>query len=142
MRQRLEPLLSQAWQTLGRDPEEAAVPARQAEHLARQIGDNHAWAQSLFIWGVSVLYVGQAHDAITLLCRALAVYRFTGDEEGQWNCLTAIAKAWHYLGDPEAATGSQAAAEGFAHHELFATGAGWLEWFRDFSDRRKDADSR
>ncbi len=132
MKHRLESLLSQAWQTLGHDPNAAGIPARQAEHLARQSGDNHAWAQSLFIWGVSVLYEGGGHEAITLLCRALAVYRFVGDEEGQWSCLSAIAKAWHYLGDAEEAVSSQAAANAFTHHELFETAATWLDWFREF----------
>ncbi|MER3554196.1 MAG: hypothetical protein C4331_07570 [Meiothermus sp.] len=132
LKSRLEASLSQAWQTLGRDPEAAAAPARESEHLARQMGNNHGWAQSLFIWGVSALYAGQAHDAITLLGRALAVYRFVGDEEGQWNCLSAIAKAWHYMGDTEEALATQAAAASLPHHELFATGATWLEWFREF----------
>lgn len=129
---RLEALLARAWQTLSRDPEGASGPAHEAEHLARRLGDNRSWAQSLLIWGISVLYAGQAREAITLLSRALAVYRFTGDEEGQWGCLVAIAKAWHYLGDPEQASETQAVADRFTHRERFEAGAAWLSWFRGF----------
>jgi len=126
---RLESLLAQAWQALNQSPESSSGLAREAEHLARRLGDNHNWAHSLLIWGASALYAGQAQEAITLLSRALAVYRFTGDEQGQWSCLMAIARAWTHLGEVEQAHETQAVAHGFPQHEDFSAQAAWLRWF-------------
>jgi tetratricopeptide (TPR) repeat protein len=121
--------LREAWFQLEQQPLEAAVLARQAEHLARRSGDNRAWAQSFFIWGVSSLYGGDNHEAISLLSRALAVYRFLGDEQGQWSCLKAIALAWGYLGDANQALETHAHANAFKRQAEFARTARWLHWF-------------
>lgn len=129
IRERLELLLARGWEALDQNPLSAALPAREAEHLARTIGDNYAWAQSLLILGAASLYEGQPADAITVLTQSLATYRFLGHKEGQWYCLSAIAKAWHYLGDTDQASETQALATGFAQREGFERTASWLRWF-------------
>ncbi len=129
VRESLQQLLRDAWTMLELQPLEAAVPARRAEHLARRKGDNRAWAQSLFIWGVSSLYAGDTHEAIGLFSRALAVYRFLDDEQGQWSCLKAIALAWGYTGDAAQALETHSHANAFKRHAEFAARARWLHWF-------------
>ncbi len=125
----LQQLLSDAWTLLERHPLEAAVPARKAEHLARRKGDNRAWATSLFIWGVSTLYGGDTPQSLVLFSRALAVYRFLDDEQGQWSCLKAIALAWGYAGDAAQALETHSQANAFKRHAEFAARARWLSWF-------------
>ncbi|WP_027881838.1 hypothetical protein [Meiothermus rufus] len=119
-RENLEQLLAEAESKLAQAPAQAAEPARRAEHLARRKGNNRAWAQSLFIWGVSQLYSGSIHEALGLFSRALAVYRFLGDEEGQWASLKAIGLAWGYLGDPTQAHDCHAQANAFPRQAEFA----------------------
>lgn len=75
----LQQLLREASHKL-EQPQESSAPARRTEHLARCTGENRAWAQSLFVWGVASLCDGETHEAIGLLSRALAVYRFLGEE--------------------------------------------------------------
>ncbi|RIH78750.1 hypothetical protein [Meiothermus hypogaeus] len=128
-RENLQQLLAVAWFKLEQQPLEAAVLARRAEHLARRSGNNRAWAQSLFIWGVCSLYGGDNHEAIVLLSRALAVYRFLDDEQGQWSCLKAIALAWGYLGDAVQALETHSQANTFKRQAEFAGKARWLRWF-------------
>lgn len=130
LNERLERLLAQGWQALDQNPLQAAPMAREAEHIARVISDNKAWAQSLLIWGIASLYEGRPEDAITVLAQSLATYRFLGDQEGQWYCLSAIARAWHYLGDSVQAAETRALAAGFAHKEVFEHSASWLRWFK------------
>ncbi|MCX7784311.1 MAG: hypothetical protein N2318_11800 [Meiothermus sp.] len=125
----LQQLLRDAWIKLEQQPFEAAALARRAEHLARRTGNNRAWAQSLFIWGVSSLYGGDSHEAIGLLSRALAVYRFLDDEQGQWSCLKAIALAWGYLGDAVQALETHSYTNAFKRQAEFAAKARWLRWF-------------
>ncbi len=129
IRESLRQLLREACIKLELQPLEAALPARRAEHLARREGDNRAWAQSLFIWGVSSLYAGDAHEAIGLCSRALAVYRFLDDEQGQWSCLKAIALAWSYAGDAAQALETHSLANAFEREAEFAARARWLHWF-------------
>ncbi len=125
----LQRLLKAAWVNLELQPLEAAAMARRAEHLARRSGDNRAWAQSLFIWGVSSLVGGDGHDAIALLSRSLAVYRFLGDEQGQWSCLKAIALAWGHLGDTAQALETHSQANAFKGQAEFLREARWLRCF-------------
>ncbi len=129
LRENLQQLLTEAWVKLEQQPLEAAVLARRAEHLARRYGNNRAWAQSLFIWGVSSLYEGDSHAAIGLLSRALAVYRFLDDEQGQWSCLKAIALAWGSLGDAVQALETHSQANAFKRQTEFSSKARWLRWF-------------
>ncbi|MCS7067054.1 MAG: hypothetical protein N2Z75_02505 [Meiothermus sp.] len=129
VRENLHQLLKDAWIKLEQQPLEAAVLARRVEHLARRYGNNRAWAQSLFIWGVGSLYGGDAQEAIGLLSRALAVYRFLDDEQGQWSCLKAIALAWSSLGDAAQALETHCHANAFKRRAEFAAKAGWLRWF-------------
>lgn len=129
VRESLLKILKDAWVNLEQQPLEAAALARRAEHLARRHGDNRAWAQSLFIWGVSSLYGGDGHEAIALLSRALAVYRFLNDEQGQWSCLKAIALAWGYLGDAAQALETHSHANAFKRQAEYANKARWLHWF-------------
>lgn len=131
VRENLQRLLREAWHKLEQQPLESSAPAQRAEHLARCTGENRAWAQSLFVWGVASLYEGGTHEAITLLSRALAVYRFLGDEEGQWSCLKAIALAWSHAGDTTQALETHAAANSFKRQAEFSARANWLRWFTD-----------
>ncbi len=128
-RENLEQLLAEAESQLAQAPAQAAEPARRAEHLARRKGDNRAWAQSLFIWGVSSLHSGSAHEALELFSRALAVYRFLGDEQGQWASLKAIGLAWGHLGDTAQARDCLAQASAFPRQAEFTARATWLRWF-------------
>lgn len=130
-RENLQRLLREAWQKLALQPPESRAPARRAEHLARCTGENRAWAQSLFVWGVASLYERETYEAITLLSRALAVYRFLGEEEGQWSCLKAIALAWSHAGDAVQALETHAAANSFKRQAEFSARANWLRWFND-----------
>ncbi len=129
MCENLQSLLREAWIKLEQQPLEAALPARRLEHLARRSGDNRVWAQSLFIWGVSSLYAGDAHESIALFSRALAVYRFLGDEQGQWSCLKAIALAWGNSGDAAQALETHSHANAFLRQAEFSAKARWLHWF-------------
>lgn len=129
LRDNLQRLLREAWDKLERQPRESAAPARRAEHLARCSGENRAWAQSLFVWGVASLYEGDSQEAIVLLSRALAVFRFLNDEQGQWSCLKAIALAWGYAGDAVQALETHSIANTFNRQAEFASKAGWLRWF-------------
>ena len=128
-RENLQQLLREAWHKLEQQPQESSAPARRAEHLARCTGENRAWAQSLFVWGVASLYDGETHEAIGLLSRALAVYRFLDDEEGQWSCLKAIALAWSQAGDAVQALETHSLANSFKRQALFLQRAHWLRWF-------------
>jgi tetratricopeptide (TPR) repeat protein len=125
----LQQLLQDAWARLETQPQEALVPARRAECLARRVGDNRAWAHSLFIWGVTSLYSGNTHEAIALFSRALAVYRFLGDEQGQWSCLKAIALCWGFTGDAAQAQETHSQADAFLRQAEYASQARWLDWF-------------
>jgi len=129
MRERLRHLLLQGWKALDQNPVAAAPLAREAESLARNLGDNATWAQSLLIWGIAALYQEQACQAIELLAQSLAVHRFLGDEEGQWYCLSVIWRAWNHMGDALQAAETRALAEGFDHKHLFESTAPWLRWF-------------
>lgn len=131
VRENLQRLLREAWHKLEQQPLESSALAQRAEHLARCTGENRAWAQSLFVWGVASLYEGETHQAITLLSRALAVYRFLGDEEGQWSCLKAIGLAWGYAGDTVQAFETHAVADRFKRRAEFLARATWLRWFAD-----------
>ncbi|MCS7058242.1 MAG: hypothetical protein NZ849_05795 [Meiothermus sp.] len=128
-RERLRQLLEEAWCALEEYPPKASRLACQAEHLARCRSDNRAWAESLFIWGIAHLYEGDSQQAIPLFSRALAVYRFLGDEEGQWGCLRAIALAWARAGETQEALETYHQAQTFPHQAEFAARARWLRWF-------------
>jgi hypothetical protein len=130
MRERLRHLLMQGWKALDQNPVAATPVAREAESLARNLGDNATWAQSLLIWGIAALYEGQAYQAIELLAQSLAVHRFLGDEEGQWYCLSAISSAWNHLGDTVQAAETRAVAAGFVGKHTFENAASWLRWFK------------
>ncbi|RDI95075.1 tetratricopeptide repeat protein [Meiothermus sp. QL-1] len=99
--------------------------------MARRMGDNRAWAESLFIWGVVSLYRGEPTEAIPLLSRALAVYRFLEDEGGQWACLRAIALAWERAGDRAQALETLNQAQSLPHQARLTAQARWLRWFED-----------
>jgi len=129
MRENLRKLLHEAWTKLEEQPLESTVPARRAEHLARSMGENRGWAQSLFIWGVARLHAGEAQEAILLLSRALAVYRYLSDDEGQWSCLKAIALAWDHAGDAAQAQKTHSAANSFRRQADYSSRARWLRWF-------------
>lgn len=128
-RERLQHLLSRAWQLLECSPLEASAPAREAELLARRIGDNRSWAHSHLIWGVSSLYGADAHEALTLFSRALAGYRFLGDEQGQWWCMKAMTYAWRFLGDGVQSREIETLIQQFADWPTYAASAAWLRWF-------------
>jgi|YNPMSStandDraft_2_1061718.scaffolds.fasta_scaffold16843_1 hypothetical protein len=129
LHERLRKLLQEAWNKLEEQPSESFAPARQAEHLARCLGQDWAWAQSLFVWGVASLYEGDTHEAIALLSRSLAVFRFLNDEEGQWSCLKAIALAWGCAGDAIQALETHSTANAFSRQAEFVSRASWLRWF-------------
>ncbi|RMH58049.1 MAG: tetratricopeptide repeat protein [Deinococcus-Thermus bacterium] len=133
MRERLKQLLEEAWRVLEEHPPKAGGLACQAEHLARCQSNNRAWAESLFIWGIARLYEGDSHQAIPLFSRALAVYRFLGDEEGQWGCLRAIALAWARAGEPQEALETYRQAQAFPRRAEFAAKARWFRWFEGVS---------
>jgi len=128
-RENPQQLLKDAWIKLEQEPLQAAGLACRAEHLARCRGDNRAWAESLFIWGLSILHDGNAHEALALFSRALAVYRFLDDEQGQWSCLKAIALAWGYTGDAAQAHKTHVQANAFQRNTEFTARAHWLRWF-------------
>jgi hypothetical protein len=121
---RLEHLVVQAWHQLADDPLAAGSGAREAQRLARNLGDSRLWFQSLFISGVSALYANQTHEGLVLLLHALGGYRSLEDEQGEWACLKAIAKAWDHLGDKEQASEAQMAADALGRA---AFPAGWLD---------------
>lgn len=73
--------------------------------------------------------MGGAHEAIALLSRSLAVYRFLDDEQGQWSCLRAIALCWGFIGDTPQALQTHSHANAFPRQAEFAAEARWLHWF-------------
>ncbi len=126
--ERLSALLSKGWAQLNNSESEVAKTGREAEHLARIQGDNSAWAQSLFLWGVGSLVMDSNHASIELLSKALAVFRFLDDERGQWNCLIAIARAWRKLGDLEQALETEAQANTFENKDIYRSSSEWLHF--------------
>lgn len=69
------------------------------------------------------------HEAIGLLSRALAVYRFLDDEEGQWSCLKATGLARSHTGEAVQALETHPLANSFKRQDLFLQNANWLRWF-------------
>lgn len=121
---------------LEHNPLEAIPPAREAELLARRIGDNRSWSHSHLIWGISSLYAADAHEALNLLSRALAGYRFLGDEQGQWWCMKAMAYAWQFLGDGLQSKEIESQTRQFADWPTHAASALWLRWFEPQEQER------